>query len=211
MRRRFVKDMEHEDLECVLPRPVGRPRTRHEKKPSAGKQADDPAAAKDQEKKPGRQSTVNPRYVPGRMSTEIKLSAEAFQEMEEQEKAFVRLLTRRAKEQKWDDLKVMQVKGQIARVVRERAILKSNCARMMVDTNYRRKAQEPTGTESIFRYESQAQRQEAILFQMLGMDQMYEAKLGQVESKNKPTDLRVMVGGALDKRHMAAGAGGDDD
>jgi hypothetical protein len=152
----------------------------------------------------------NPKYASGAMSSEVELSAEAFAAMKQQEELYYTEIDKLATERKWDMLKVLQIKTQAARVVRVNAILKSNYGRMKAEPKYRRRVQEPTTSESVIRYEAQAQKQEALLYQMMGMDEMHEAKLGAVETKNKPTELQVLVGGNLNKRHMAAADGGDE-
>jgi hypothetical protein len=131
--------------------------------------------------------------------------------MEKDEKEYNRLIQIRAKERNWDQLKTLQVKAQAARVVRMRAILKSNYARMVSEPAYRKKVQDPIVTESVFRFEASAQRQEAILNQMLGLDEMHEAKVASASAKAKPTELQVIVGGALSKAKMAAGDDSDGD
>lgn len=200
MRRRFVAGKEPK-VELAAP-PMVEPKKRGPAKKAVPEKLEG--------KKPP--STVEGQQAaPKRRGTEIQLSNDVFDELEKFEKDMTRKIEQRGKELKWDPLKTAQVKRQLSRVVRLQAIQKSMYARMTTDTAYRRKIQEPTTAESVIRAESSAQKQEAELYRMMGLDEMHEAKVGQVEAKSKPTDLQVIVGGNLSKKHMAAGGGSDGD
>jgi hypothetical protein len=202
MRRRIIADPDLKE-EMLTASTAGRGPGR----PSTKKKAEGAAENNERVKPPRgvKSGAANPQYTGGRPKGEIKMSTEVFQEMKTMEDTYFKKIDGMAREKKWDAMKVLQIKSQASRVVRLNAILRSNYGRMLSEQTYRRKIQEPTTSNAIMQYEAQAQKQEAILFQMMGLDEMHEAKLGQVEAKSKPTDLQVIVGGNLSKKHMAAG------